>query len=273
MPATANAQTTWRPRINPSNISSANASMPPHPPQGYQGPWPPPPPPGYPGPPPAQLPASVSAHQWSKGYWRFDPKATGWSSASGAPPQPQPQQQYYNPGVVNNNVPRPASQQAGGPPGWSQAWVPHPGWQMPADHNPYKRMPKEPDPSYFSFELSENPLGLENMHITYALDYSSHVFIILIMRSPPTNLVFSLGFIDGHHCHKRNRSPHHGGGCQKTCLPVTRTREMNPRLRTVSEVLPPVMTQTQWVTTTFPPLRSGSRPTIQKHSNPPIHER
>ena len=170
MPATT-AQTTWRPRINPSNISSANASMPPHPPQGYQGPWPPPHPPGYPGPPPAQLPSSVSTHQWSKGYWRFDPKAPGWSSASGAPPQPPPQQQqYYNPGAVNNNVPRPASQQAGGPPGWGQAWMPHPGWQMPADHNPYKRMPKEPDPSYFSVELSENPLGLENMHIKYVFD-------------------------------------------------------------------------------------------------------
>jgi len=182
MPATT-AQTAWRPRINPSNISSANASMPPHPPQGYQGPWPPPPPPGYPGPPPAQLPASVSANQWSKGYWRFDPKATGWSSASGAPPQPPPppqQQQYYNPGVVNNNVPRPASQQAGGPPGWGQTWMPHPGWQMPVDHNPYKRMPKEPDPSYFSVELSENPLGLENMHITYVFDDCSHNIPALI---------------------------------------------------------------------------------------------
>ena len=180
MPATT-AQTTWRPRINPSNISSANASMPPHPPQGYQGPWPPPHPPGYPGPPPAQLPASVSANQWSKGYWRFDPKATGWSSASGAPPQPPPQQQqYYNPGAVNNNVPRPASQQAGGPPGWGQAWMPHPGWQMPVDHNPYKRMPKEPDPSYFSVELSENPLGLENMHITYVFDDCSHNIPALI---------------------------------------------------------------------------------------------
>ena len=181
MPASSTAQTAWRPRINPANISSANASMPPHPPQGYQGPWPPQPPPGYPGPPPAQLPPSVSAHQWSKGYWRFDPKATGWSSASGAPPQPQPPQQYYNPGPVNNNVPRPASQQAGGPPGWGQTWVPHPSWQMPADHNPYKRMPKEPDPSYFSFELSANPLGLENMHITYAFDYSSHNFTGLIV--------------------------------------------------------------------------------------------
>lgn len=169
MPAATTAPATWRPRFNPSNISSANASMPPHPPPDYQGPWPPPHPPGYPGPPPAQLPPSVSAHQWSKGYWRFDPKATGWSSASGAPPQPPPQQQqqqYYNPGVVNNNAPRPASQQAGGPPGWGQAWVPHPGWQIPSDHNPYKKMPKEPDPSYFLVELSENPLGLENMHIT-----------------------------------------------------------------------------------------------------------
>lgn len=168
MPATTSTQATWRPRHDPSNISSANASMPPHPPQGYQGPWPPAYPPGYPGPPPAQLPSSLSTQQWSKGYWRFDPKATGWSSASGAPPQhPPQQQQYYNPGAINNNVPRPASQQAGGPPGWGQNWIPQ-GWQMPADHNPYKRIPKEPDPSYFSVELSENPLGLENMHITRA---------------------------------------------------------------------------------------------------------
>lgn len=194
MSATAAAPTTWRPRINPSNISSANASMPPHPPQGYQGPWPPPPPPGYPGPPPAHLPASVSVNQWSKGYWRLDPKATGWSSASGAPPQPPPQQQYYNPGTVNNNVPRPASQQAGGPPGWNQAWIPHPGWQMPADHNPYKRMPKEPDPSYFSVELSENPLGLENMHITYVYDDCSSLSSTDHRGSPPTNPVFFVSF-------------------------------------------------------------------------------
>lgn len=180
MPATTTSQTTWRPRIDPSNISSANVSMPPHPPQGYQGHWPPPYPPGYPGPPPAHLPSTVSTHQWSKGQWRFDPKAPGWSSASGVPPQPPPpHQQYYNPGAVNNNIPRPPSQQTGGPPGWPQNWVAH-GWQIPADHNPYKRMPKEPDPSYFSVELSNNPLGLENMHITYAFDDSSHCFLLLI---------------------------------------------------------------------------------------------
>ncbi|KAF9788597.1 hypothetical protein BJ322DRAFT_1106575 [Thelephora terrestris] len=180
MPATTTNHATWR-RVDPANISTANASMPPHPPQGYQGPWPPQYPPGYPGPPPAQLPSSVNAQQWSKGYWRFDPKATGWSSASGAPPQPPPQQQqqYYNPGVVNNNVPRPASQQAGGPPGWPQNWMPQ-GWQMPADHNPYKRTPKEPDPSYFSFELSENPLGLEGMHIACVFDEYFHNFLVLI---------------------------------------------------------------------------------------------
>ena len=181
MPATTSAQATWRPRIDPSNINSANVSMPPHPPQGYQGPWPPPYPPGFPGPPPAHLPPTVSTNQWSKGQWRFDPKAAGWSSASGAPPQPPPQQhqQYYHPGVVHNNGPRPPSQQAGGPPGWGQNWVAH-GWQIPADHNPYKRTPKEPDPSYYSVELSKNPLGLENMHITYAFDDCFHNLTLLI---------------------------------------------------------------------------------------------
>ena len=174
-------QATWRPRIDPSNISPVGANMPPLPPVGYQGPWPPPHPPGFPGPSPAQLSPSLGTHQWSNAHWRFDPKLTELSSASGAPPQPPPQQKqkYYNAGVITNNVPRPASQQAGGAPGWNQAWVPHPGWQVPANRNPLKRMPKEPDPSYFSVELSENPLGLENMHIKYVFDDHLHNLLVL----------------------------------------------------------------------------------------------
>ena len=63
--------------------------------------------------------------------------------------------------------------------------MPHPGWQMPADHNPYKRIPKEPDPSYFSVELSENPLGLENMHIKYVFDDYLHNLLVLITVDRP----------------------------------------------------------------------------------------
>ena len=59
-------------------------------------------------------------------------------------------------------------------------WMPHPSWKMPADHNPHKRMPKEPDPSYFSVELSENPLGLENMHIRYVFDDYLRNLLVLI---------------------------------------------------------------------------------------------
>jgi hypothetical protein len=273
------SQATWRPRINPSNISSANASMPPYPPQGYQGPWPPPQPPGYPGPPPAQLPSSVSAHQWSKGYWRFDPKASGWSSASGAPPQPpqpppQQQQQYYNPGVVNNNPSRPPSQQAGGPPGWHQAWMPHPGWQMPADHNPYKKVPKEPDPSYFAVELSENPLGLENMHITYVFDDFSHNFLLLItVDHHRPNLVFLLVFSGGNQGPKRSPLLHHGGGFQRTCLLVMRKNRSGLRLRMAIGLPPPVMVQAQRNTTIFPLLHNRPRtthPKIQNRTRPRV---
>ena len=41
-------------------------------------------------------------------------------------------------------------------------------------------MPKEPDPSYFSVELSENPLGLENMHIRYVFDDHLPNLLVLI---------------------------------------------------------------------------------------------
>ena len=222
VPTTTTAQTGWRPRIDPSRTSSANGGLPPGPPTRYQSPSPPLLPPGYLGPPPGgglphrpptryqgpspppllprypdsppgQLPASVSTHQRSKGYWRFDPEAGGWSSASEAPSQQPPQQpQYYNPGTVSNDVLRPAPQQAGGLPGWGQTWMPHPGWQMPADPNPDKRMPKEPDPSYFSFELSENPLGLENMHITYVFTFIP--FWYSLLRIVADEFCISVGF-------------------------------------------------------------------------------
>ena len=93
-------------------------------------------------------------------------------SASGTPPQPPlQQQQYYDPGVMKNNLPGPASQQSDDPPRPDRT---------PPGHDSSQQMPKEPDPSYFSVELSENPLGLENMHIAYVFDGYSHTYLVLI---------------------------------------------------------------------------------------------
>ncbi|EJF63806.1 hypothetical protein DICSQDRAFT_179054 [Dichomitus squalens LYAD-421 SS1] len=60
-------------------------------------------------------------------------------------------------------------------PGMTQGqpmWAPHPGWgaavaqaQGQSNFNPHKRVANPGDPSYWATKLSDNPLGLENMHI------------------------------------------------------------------------------------------------------------
>ena len=95
------------------------------------------------------------------------------------PSLPEPDLDSDPPRPVNDNVPGPSSQQAGGPPGWGQTWIPHPGWQIPADHNPYKTRPK-PSPPYSPLEFFEVPLRLEGMHITYVFYDCSHNFLVLI---------------------------------------------------------------------------------------------
>lgn len=155
--------------IQPSRPPSSSQHSYSVPPPAAAGPFPP----GYPNAPPVTLPPSINQQQWNKGQWHFDPKP-GWTSASAQAAPGAIVPMAYNPGLVNHN--RPESQAAGRqsqpPPGQGQgpAWMPHPGWQFPADFNPYKRVPKPPDPSYWATELSANPLGLENMHITCVAD-------------------------------------------------------------------------------------------------------
>lgn len=100
-------------------------------PQGWQGPWPPPPgvtlPPNFPGPPP--MPPGANAHpHWKAGYWQYNP-AFNMNAGSGVP------------------------------------WAPGMGWgqNVPANFNPYKRIPRQPSPSYWQTQLTDNGLGLEGM--------------------------------------------------------------------------------------------------------------
>ncbi|OAX40820.1 hypothetical protein K503DRAFT_864338 [Rhizopogon vinicolor AM-OR11-026] len=100
-------------------------------PQGWQGPWPPPAgvtlPPNFPGPPP--MPTGANAHpHWKAGFWQYNP-AHNINAGSGVP---------WAPGM-----------------GWAQ--------NVPANFNPYKRIPRQPSPSYWQTQLSENGLGLEGM--------------------------------------------------------------------------------------------------------------
>src|ERR1700722_7462775 len=95
--------------------------------------WPNQPP--FPGPPP--IPQGVNPQAWATGYWQMNP---AWTT------------HRYNPPVA--------------PP-----WAPGYGWTAQgaqpgaasSSYNPFKRIPKQPDPSYWEKPLLENPLGLENM--------------------------------------------------------------------------------------------------------------
>ncbi|KAH9941229.1 uncharacterized protein BXZ73DRAFT_75188 [Epithele typhae] len=64
------------------------------------------------------------------------------------------------------------------PPNGVQMWAPHPGWgpaamqaamqmqqQQQQPHNPFKRIPNPGDHTYWATQLTNNGLGLENMHI------------------------------------------------------------------------------------------------------------
>lgn len=101
-------------------------------PQGWQGTWPPPAgvalPPNFPGPPPMPPGANTHPH-WKAGFWQYNPAY----NMNGA-----------GPGVH---------------------WAPGMGWaqNVPANFNPYKRVPRPASPSYWRTQLSENGLGLENM--------------------------------------------------------------------------------------------------------------
>ncbi|KAI0732621.1 hypothetical protein C8Q72DRAFT_773879 [Fomitopsis betulina] len=109
-------------------------------PTGWSGSWPPTAPAGYPGPPP--IPTGVNPQAWTSGRWQINPMFRG---------------------------PVPQASQAGIP-----AWAPHPSWgpqaasayaAAAANYNPYKRQPNPGGRDYWNTKLSDNPLGLENMHI------------------------------------------------------------------------------------------------------------
>ncbi|KAA1473072.1 hypothetical protein DENSPDRAFT_220526 [Dentipellis sp. KUC8613] len=87
---------------------------------------------GYPAPPP--VPQGVNPQTWMQGRWRYQhpaPSAT------------------YGPAL---------------PPPSAVGWNVHSGWGVPAAQTYYPPQ-RRPDPSYWQTELSNNGLGLENMHI------------------------------------------------------------------------------------------------------------
>ncbi|KAG1789765.1 uncharacterized protein HD556DRAFT_1492577 [Suillus plorans] len=97
-------------------------------PQGWQGTWPPPAgvalPPNFPGPP--SMPPGANTHpHWKAGFWQYKPT----SNMNGA-----------GPGVY---------------------WATGMRWarNVPANFNPYKRVPRPASPSYWRTQLSENGLG------------------------------------------------------------------------------------------------------------------
>ncbi|RPD65662.1 hypothetical protein L226DRAFT_594088 [Lentinus tigrinus ALCF2SS1-7] len=82
---------------------------------------------------PPPVPAGVNPQTWMNGQWQPNPMF-----------RPQP-------GMTQTQVPM---------------WAPHPGWgPAVAQANPFKRIPNPGDASYWATKLSDNPLGLENMHI------------------------------------------------------------------------------------------------------------
>ena len=83
---------------------------------------------------PPPVPTGVNPQTWMNGQWQPNPMF-----------RPQP-------GMTQGAV---------------QMWAPHPGWGQAAQRGqqPWKRPINPGDPSYWATKLSDNPLGLENMHI------------------------------------------------------------------------------------------------------------
>ncbi|KAI1793221.1 hypothetical protein LXA43DRAFT_1001426 [Ganoderma leucocontextum] len=90
---------------------------------------------------PPPVPAGVNPQTWQTGQWRINPFF-----------RPQP-------GITHGQP----------------VWAPHPGWgsavaqaqahQAQSTYNPHKRIPNPGDATYWATKLSDNPLGLQNMHI------------------------------------------------------------------------------------------------------------
>ncbi|KAL4073481.1 hypothetical protein J3A83DRAFT_4090234 [Scleroderma citrinum] len=80
-------------------------------------------------------------------------------------------------GGIPPGYPGPPPMPHGAPPRWNagywqynpqmrnaqQPWAPSVGWGVPANFNPYKRVPRPPSPSYWQTQLTDNGLGLEGM--------------------------------------------------------------------------------------------------------------
>jgi hypothetical protein len=86
-------------------------------------------------------PPGVNAQQWQNGRWMYTGPAGGAASA-------QPHGPYPPPNLV----------------GWS---IP-PGWGITPQYHFPTQVQKQPDRSYWDTKLTNNGLGLENMHIKYA---------------------------------------------------------------------------------------------------------
>ena len=100
---------------------------------------------------PPPVPQGINPQQWMNGRWQPNPMF-----------QPQA-------GMTQSGIPQ---------------WAPHPGWGVPmtaaqvaqahafaqaqANNASGRRVPNPGDANYWSTKLSDNPLGLENMHIRYA---------------------------------------------------------------------------------------------------------
>ena len=126
------------------------------PPNGWSGHWPPSSnmiPPGFPGPPPAPQSGPVPPN-WHSGHWQFNPNGTNRPSAAAV-----------NTGI--QGIPRPGF---GAPPA-QITWAPSDHWSSQAmasaqqgdNFNPYKKVSKAPEPSYYNYKLTDNGLGLEGM--------------------------------------------------------------------------------------------------------------
>ncbi|EIN08825.1 hypothetical protein PUNSTDRAFT_143531 [Punctularia strigosozonata HHB-11173 SS5] len=136
------AQAHNRPPPGPWTTSSSAAAA------GWHAPVP------FNGPPPMPSGVSISQQAWMAGHWVQNPKF---------PPQPMASASQFAAAAAQQNMMAAAAQQQ------QMAWAP---WQWPGmpqaqqqSFNPYKRVPKQPDPSYWATELKENGLGLTGMDI------------------------------------------------------------------------------------------------------------
>ncbi|PIL22318.1 hypothetical protein GSI_15006 [Ganoderma sinense ZZ0214-1] len=93
---------------------------------------------------PPPVPAGVNPQAWQTGQWLVNP--------------------YFRPQQGLSQA-----QPVWAPHGWgsavAQAQAQAQAHQAQANYNPHKRIPNPGDATYWATKLSDNPLGLENMHI------------------------------------------------------------------------------------------------------------